>query len=224
MTPSKANPTEKPGKKPLPSDVLHPEPGMVLDVNRPDLIEACQRGEDDAFRALFESHGDRVYSIAFRYSGDSAAAMDIAQETFLKLLSNIRQFRGEASFESWLYRLVVNNCLDYYRRQRRFLPVADDVLDTFRAPREGALGELLREERQERVQQAVAHLPEDQRIVVVLRYTEGLSYDEIADLLGCRKGTVASRLNRAHKSLERRLSHLRSVGQESVKHGKVLQH
>ena len=71
--------------------------------------------------------------------------------------------------------------------------------------------DLLREEQEERVQQVVAQLPEEQRMVVVLRYTDGLSYEEIADLLGCRRGTVASRLNRAHKALERRLSHLRKV-------------
>jgi RNA polymerase sigma-70 factor, ECF subfamily len=198
---------------------------MVLGVNHREVIEACQRGEDDAFRVLFETHKDRVYSIALRYAGDSAAAMDIAQETFLKLLSNIGQFRGDASFESWLYRLVVNSCLDYHRRRRRFLPLLDDALDDalerFRAPRESALHDLLREEQQERVQQVVAQLPEEQRIVVVLRYTEGLSYEDIADLLGCRRGTVASRLNRAHKALERRLSHLRAERLGTVRQGKV---
>ena len=85
----------------------------------------------------------------------------------------------------------------------------EEALDVFRAPSESALHDLLREEQEERVQQVVAQLPEEQRIVVVLRYTDGLSYEEIADLLGCRRGTVASRLNRAHKALERRLSHLR---------------
>jgi RNA polymerase sigma-70 factor (ECF subfamily) len=179
------------------------------DVNHIDVIQACQRGDDEAFRVLFETHKDRVYSIALRYAGDSAAAMDIAQDTFLKLLSNIGQFRGDSSFESWLYRLVVNCCLDYHRRRRRFLPMLEEVLDGFRETRESALNELLREEQEERVQQVVAQLPEEQRIVVVLRYTEGLSYEEIADVLGCRRGTVASRLNRAHKALERRLSHLR---------------
>jgi RNA polymerase sigma-70 factor (ECF subfamily) len=143
--------------------------------------------------------------------------MDIAQDTFLKLLSNIGQFRGDASFESWLYRLVVNSCLDYHRRRRRFLPLLDealdDALDRFRAPGESALEDMLRDEQEERVQQVVAQLPEEQRIVVVLRYTEGLSYEEIAELLGCRRGTVASRLNRAHKALERRLSSLRKVRQ-----------
>jgi len=196
---------------------------MVLDVghrdvNHRDVIEACQRGEEDAFRVLFETHKDRVYSIALRYAGDSAAAMDISQDTFLKLLSSIGQFRGEANFESWLYRLVVNTCLDYHRRRRRFLPLLDealdDVVDRFRTPREGALHDLLREEQTDRVQQVVAQLPEDQRMVVVLRYTEGLSYEEIADLLGCRRGTVESRLNRAHKALERRLGHLRKVKQQ----------
>ena len=211
--------SENEGKKPRFSGVLPDEFGMVLgvghrDVNQLDVIRACQSGDEEAFRVLFETHKDRVYSIALRYAGDSAAAMDIAQETFLKLLSNIRQFRGDASFESWLYRLVVNSCLDYHRRRRRFLPLLEEALDVFRAPREDALHDLLREEQEERVQQVVAQLPEEQRIVIVLRYTEGLSYEDIADLLGCRRGTVASRLNRAHKALERRLSHLRKVRQQ----------
>jgi RNA polymerase sigma-70 factor (ECF subfamily) len=206
-------PSEKPGKKPSSLNVLPGEFGMVLGVNHRDVIEACQRGDDEAFRVLFETHKDRVYSIALRYSGDATAAMDIAQDTFVKLLSNIGQFRGDSSFESWLYRLVVNTCLDHHRKRRRFLPLLEDgldqALDVFRGPRESALHDLLREEQEERVQQLVAQLPEEQRIVVVLRYTDGLSYEEIADLLGCRRGTVASRLNRAHKALERRLSHLR---------------
>lgn len=206
---------EKEGKKPGAPGVLPDESGMVQGVIHHEVVEACRRGDDDAFRLLFETHKDRVYSIALRYAGDSAAAMDISQDTFVKLLSSIQQFRGDASFESWLYRLVVNSCLDYHRRRRRFLPLLDEALDTavekFRASRESALHDLLREEQEERVQQVVAQLPEDQRIVVVLRYTEGRSYEEIADLLGCRRGTVASRLNRAHKALERRLSHLRKV-------------
>jgi RNA polymerase sigma-70 factor (ECF subfamily) len=205
--------TQKAGKKLLPAAVLPDELGMVQGVNHREVIEACQRGDDDAFRVLFETHKDRVYSIALRYAGDSAAAMDIAQDTFVKLLSSIQQFRGEASFESWLYRLVVNLCLDHHRRGRRFLPLMDDVLDMLRAPRENALSDMLREEQEERVQLLVAQLPEEQRIVVVLRYTEGRSYEEIAELLHCRRGTVASRLNRAHKALERRLSHLRKVRQ-----------
>jgi RNA polymerase sigma-70 factor (ECF subfamily) len=180
---------------------------MVLDANDREVIEACQHGDYDAFRLLFETHKDRVYSIALRYSGDAAEAMDIAQETFLKLLSSIQEFRGDSGFESWLYRIVVNRCLDHQRRSRKVMPFIGDLLDAA----ESALNKLLRAEVESDVQSIVGKLPPEQRIVVVLRYTEGLSYEEIAVILNCSKGTVASRLNRAHSVLERRLSHLRGV-------------
>jgi RNA polymerase sigma-70 factor (ECF subfamily) len=179
---------------------------MVLEGNDWELIEACQRGDYDAFRLLFETHKDRVYSIALRYSGDRAAAMDIAQDTFLKLLSSIQDFRAEASFESWLYRIVVNRCLDHQRRARRLIPFLGSLLEAVSAPSEGALQKLLRAEVETDVQRVVGKLPPEQRIVVVLRYTEGLAYDDIAAILGCSAGTVASRLNRAHKVLERKLA------------------
>jgi RNA polymerase sigma-70 factor, ECF subfamily len=177
---------------------------MVVDTGH-DVIAACQRGEEDAFRELFESHKDKVYSIALRYSGDRAAAMDIAQDTFLKLMDRIGQFRGESSFDSWLYRLVVNSCMDYRRRKKRWLPMMEEFFDGFRAPEPTALQDLMQDERQQQVQDIVSKLAPDHRMIVVLRYTEGLSYEEIADLLNCSRGTVASRLNRAHKVLERRL-------------------
>jgi RNA polymerase sigma-70 factor (ECF subfamily) len=178
---------------------------MVLDANDQELTEACQRGDRDAFRQLFEGYKDKVYSIALRYSGDPSVAMDIAQDTFLKLFSSIRDFRRDANFESWLYRMVVNRCLDHYRGRRRLTA----LLDLFRAPDETALSRLLRSEKEREVQRVVAKLPGEQRIVVILRYSEGLSYEEIAEILNCSIGTVSSRLNRAHKILERRLSHLR---------------
>lgn len=185
---------------------------MVLHGNDPEVIEGCQRGEHDAFAALFEANKDKVYSIALRYSGDPVAAMDIAQETFLKLLSRIVDFRGDASFETWLYRMVVNSCLDYQRRRRRLMPLIGEFLDAFRSPQEPVLNGMLREEMQRSVQRVVGKLPPEQRIVVILRYTEELSYDEIASILGCSTGTVASRLNRAHKTLERKLSRFAGGG------------
>jgi RNA polymerase sigma-70 factor, ECF subfamily len=184
--------------------------GMVLNANEPqvieDVIEACRSGDSDAFRALFESYKDRVYSIALRYSGNPAVAMDIAQDTFLKLLSRIGDYRSEASFDSWLYRLVVNSCIDDQRRGRRMTPFLDGLLDAVCAPAESILNKLMRVETSRRVQDVVARLAPEHRMVIVLRYTEGLSYDEIARIQGCSPGTVASRLNRAHKILERRLS------------------
>src|ERR1019366_5634369 len=122
---------------------------MVLEGNDREVIAGCQRGDSDAFRALFESHKDKVYSIALRFSGNPAVAMDIAQDTFLKLLSSIQDFRGDASFDSWLYRLVVNRCLDYQRRGRRLIPFLEGLFDAVCSPRETVLHGMLRAERQE---------------------------------------------------------------------------
>jgi RNA polymerase sigma-70 factor (ECF subfamily) len=173
-----------------------------------ELVGACQRGERDAFRALFEAYRGKVYSIALRFAGDEATAMDIAQDTFLKLFSSIRDFRGDSSLETWIYRLVVNSCLDHRRRGWRLMPLIDEFAATLRAPSTSSLDDLLRTERGERVRAAIDRLPADLRIAVVLRYTEGLSYEEIAEVLGCAVGTIASRLNRAHKKLERWLAHV----------------
>jgi RNA polymerase sigma-70 factor (ECF subfamily) len=180
---------------------------MVLEGSEHELLESCRRGEREGFRALFETYKAKVYSVALRFAGDEATAMDIAQDTFVKLFSSIRDFRGDAAFETWVYRLVVNCCLDHQRRQRRLLPLAAEILASLRASSD-ALAEMLRNELRGRVRSAVDRLPPALRLVIVLRYTEGLSYEQIADVLGCSSGTVASRLNRAHKMLERRLAHL----------------
>lgn len=184
---------------------------MVLEGSERELVEACQRGDRDAFRALFEAYRNKVYSVALRFAGEEAAAMDIAQDTFVKLFSCIRDFRGESGFETWVYRMVVNSCLDQKRRTRRLVPLADELMATLRASGD-ALAQMLRDEIGNRVRAAVEKLPPDLRIVIVLRYTEGLAYDRIAEVLACAPGTVASRLNRAHKALERRLTHLAKGG------------
>jgi len=175
---------------------------MVLERSELELVAACRRGERDAFRDLFELYKDKVYSVALRFAGQPAEAMDIAQDTFLKLFSSLRDFRGESRLETWIYRLVVNRCLDHRRRARRWLPLADAF--GLRASSD-TLAAVLRAERNGRVEAAVNQLAPDLRIAVVLRYTEGMSYDEIAEVLGCAPGTVASRLHRAHKLLEKGL-------------------
>lgn len=188
---------------------------MVLEGSEQELVAACRRGEREAFRALFEIYRDRVYSIALRYSGDEIAAMDIAQDTFLKLFASIQKFRGDAAFQTWIYRLVVNSCFDHKRRARRLVPLAAGFLATLRASAD-SLADLLRSEVRTSVRKAVDRLSPALRMVVVLRYTEGLSYEEIAVVLGCSEGTVASRLNRAHKALGRRLAHLANGGDRHV--------
>jgi len=100
---------------------------------------------------------------------------------------------------------VVNSCVDHRRRTWRILPLADHFQQTLRDPGD-SLKEMLRTERGGQVRAAVERLSPDLRMVIVLRYTEGLSYEQIAQALGCSEGTVASRLNRAHKRLEQRLT------------------
>jgi RNA polymerase sigma-70 factor (ECF subfamily) len=177
---------------------------MVLERSERELVEAGRRGDRDAQRELFEQHRDRVYSIALRFSGDESVAMDIAQDTFVKLFAALPGFRGEAALQTWIYRLTVNCCFDYKRRTRRLAPLTDVLLATLRASAD-ALGDLLRQEACSDLQSAIERLSPALRMVIVLRYTEGLSYEAIAAALNCSEGTVASRLNRAHKSLESKL-------------------
>jgi RNA polymerase sigma-70 factor (ECF subfamily) len=178
---------------------------MVLEETGSELIESCRRGEPAAFRDLFERYKDKVYSIALRYSGEPETAEDIAQDTFVKLFAAIANFRGDSSFESWLYRMVVNSCFDHKRKRRRFLPLISGMLEAIRDPRAGALDDAVRAETSACVRRVVDLLPAEQRMVVVLRYTECLSYEQIGEAMGCSPGTVASRLNRVHKLLGKRL-------------------
>ena len=179
---------------------------MVLEGSEQELVAACRRGDPEAFRELFETYKDKIYSVALRFAGDPAAAMDIAQDTFVKLFSSIRDFRGDSAFETWVYRVVANRCLDRRRKYGRLIPMAQEFIATLRSP-DNALAGLLEAEMRGRVRSAVSRLRPDLRIVVALRYSQGMSYDQIGEVLGISSGTVASRLFRAHKKLERSLAH-----------------
>jgi RNA polymerase sigma-70 factor (ECF subfamily) len=178
------------------------------------VIEACQQGDRDAFRCLFEAYKDKVFSIAvYSSGGDRTLAEDITQQVFLKLFTAIRQFRGDSEFTTWLYRLVVNACLDERRRLRRLLPWETTQTGTTVAM--SNLSDKRPQERQyarlevaEAVRVAIEELKPKFRLPMLLKYIEGLSYEEIAEVMGCSKGTVASRLNRGHSQLAKRLSHL----------------
>src|SRR6185437_6741223 len=107
-------------------------PQTVLQSAEREMVARCRQGDRDAFRTLFETYKNKVYSVALRFAGEEAAAMDIAQDTFVKLFSCIRDFRGESGFETWVYRMVVNSCLDQKRRTRRLVPLADELMATLR--------------------------------------------------------------------------------------------
>ena len=173
------------------------------------VIEACQQGDRAAFQLLFETYKDKVFSIAvYSSGGDRAVADDVTQQIFLKLFTAIRQFRGDSEFTTWLYRLVVNACLDEHRRRRRLLPLGET--GDMRNPSEKKPQEkqYARREVSEAVQAAIGELKPKFRLPILLKYIEGLSYEEIATVMGCSKGTVASRLNRGHSQLAKLLAHL----------------
>jgi RNA polymerase sigma-70 factor (ECF subfamily) len=147
----------------------------------------------------------------------------VTQQVFLKLFTRIGGFRHESNFKTWLYRLVANECMDEFRKSRRLIP-----LDFFRPASgeerdedRGAVEikdwrqEPLQEERLARLEvseaviAALAQLKPKLRMAIVLKYFEDLSYEQMAETLGCSMGTVASRLNRGHKELARRLWRLK---------------
>jgi RNA polymerase sigma-70 factor (ECF subfamily) len=174
------------------------------------VIEACQQGDRDAFRVLFETYRDRVYSIAvYSVGGDSSIADDVTQQIFLKLFTAIKQFRGDSEFTTWLYRLVVNACMDERRRRRRLLSWGETFAMHDPADKKPQEKQYAQSEVAEAVRMAISQLKPKFRMPILLKYMEGLSYEEIANVMGCSKGTVASRLNRGHGQLARTLSHLR---------------
>src|ERR1044072_8659677 len=174
------------------------------------VINACQEGDRDAFRVLFETYKDKVYSIGvYSSGGDATFADDVTQQIFLKLFTAIKQFRGDSEFTTWLYRLVVNACMDERRRRRRLLPFGEVFAmkhPSEKNPQEKQYGKT---EVAEAVRSAIAQLKPKFRLPILLKYIEGLSYEEIAQVMGCSKGTVASRLNRGHGQLAKKLTQYR---------------
>ena len=174
------------------------------------VIKACQRGDREAFRMLFEAYKDRVFSIAVFSIGDRAIADDVTQQIFLKLFTAIGQFRGDSEFTTWLYRMVVNACLDERRRRRRLVAWGETVAMRNPSEKKPQERQYACREIAEAVRTAISQLKPKFRLPILLKYIEGLSYDEIASVMGCSKGTVASRLNRAHGELAKRLAYLRN--------------
>jgi len=174
------------------------------------LLDASRKGDADAFRRLFDEHKDRVYSFALYLSRSETMAKDLTQQTFVCVLARVGEFRGNAKLSTWLYRLVMNLYSDEYRRQRRWMPltaVRPSQIMSEKSPQEKRFAEM---EIALAVKHAIESLKPRLRAAVALKYLDNLSYQEIAEVLGCSIGTVASRLNRGHKLLARSLAYLRS--------------
>lgn len=194
---------------------------MTIEDPDRDLVKACQDPGSDAFEpafsALYEKYRDRVYNIAWRVTGDPVEAMDVCQDTFTMLLKKISSFHFDSKFSSWLYRIVVNSSIDSKRRagsrRRREVefPRFSDEDRPFTLEDKDAQApdqEMVQKEREKMVHQAIQKLSPKLRPVVVLRYMQALSYEDIASVLQVSLGTVKSRLARAHLALNRHLARL----------------
>jgi RNA polymerase sigma-70 factor (ECF subfamily) len=171
------------------------------------LIASAQKGDARAFNQLVLLYQSMVYNLAYRILGDPDAAADATQDAFLSAFKAMRKFRG-GSFKAWLLRIVTNACYDQLRSKQRKptdslddLPVEHDHVRYLRDPAEQPDEFVERQELSEVIQRGIRSLPADQRIVVVLSDVQGLSYQEIAQVMGLSLGTVKSRLSRGRTKL-----------------------
>lgn len=177
--------------------------GQTAPVEPPDdyLVRQAQAGYLDAFELLLVRHRDRAYRIALRLLGDRAEAEDVAQDSMVQAWQSLPGFRGDASFSSWLYRIVVNKSRDAQRRHRPTL-VLEAPENAGQLPSgPDPAGVVEGQARTDALRAAIAALPFDQRAPLVLREFEGRSYAEIASILGLSETVARGRLARARQHL-----------------------
>lgn len=171
-----------------------------------DLLARLRTRDPRAFEELVRAHQHRVFAVAVRMLGNAAEAEEVAQEVFLRVHRSIEEFRGDAKLSTWLYTIASRLCFNRLAApERRYGRAEEDALDRVPSERADSGAELERTEMQAALRQAIAELPEERRIVVVLRDLEGLAYEEIASVLGLELGTVRSRLHRARMDLKAKL-------------------
>ena len=175
------------------------------------LVLRAKSGDDEAFTRLMRDNEKRIYNLTLRMTGNPDDAMDLAQEAFLNAWRGLKFFKGDCAFSTWIYRLASNACIDFLRRQKRRqdisapMPVDEeddrppDIPDDRFQPEQ----ELERQELRTAVSAGLNHLSNEHRQVLVMREINGLSYQEIADILDLEAGTVKSRIARARNSLRK---------------------
>ena len=187
---------------------------MTEEAGDRELVRSAQRGDGQAFRRLVEKYQRRVYQLALGMLKDPDDAMDIAQETFVRVHRYLPSFKGDSSFFTWTYRIAMNLCLDAQRRKGRAERV--DVEQGDEAEIEAAMDppshalagpqrQALNQELKGKIEEALQGLSENHRAILLLRELEGLSYEELAKVLGIRKGTVMSRLFHARLKMQNKL-------------------
>ena len=180
-----------------------------------ELVLAVRNGDSDAFRTLFERYNRRAYALAFGVLRNQDDALDVVQDAFIKAHKYLDKFEGNSSFYTWLYRIVMNLAIDHLRKHRRVKPVElDETRIEDHAAGDVLLPQILGgnpgralvdKEIRARIDRALDELSENHRAVLVMRELEGMSYEEMAQAMGCSKGTIMSRLFHARRNMQKRL-------------------
>lgn len=180
--------------------------------NDGELVRRCRTGDPEAFQELVAKYYQKVYMLVLGILHDHEDALEVAQEVFCKAYKSIQGFHGGSAFYTWLYRIAVNQGIDYHRRQRREARELRDsvsgALDPCGDQGKDPYDALEIKERMNRLIEALEVLTPEHKAVIVLRAVEGLSYKEISSILGCSEGTVMSRLHYARKKLQEKLGPL----------------
>jgi RNA polymerase sigma-70 factor (ECF subfamily) len=177
-----------------------------------ELVTRATAGDVDSFNQLVTRWERPIYALAYRTLGREEDARDVVQEAFLRAFRGLKGFKGQAKFSSWLYRITLNLCRDWIRRERRApivqLPEGTDPVDLADervAPTESVEELVARREMSSAVARAMAELPEEQRTAIMLKEYHGLTFQEIAEMLDCPLSTVKTRLYQGLSVLRRRL-------------------
>jgi RNA polymerase sigma-70 factor (ECF subfamily) len=180
------------------------------------LVARVQKGDQRAFDLLVLKHQHKIMSLISRYVHDMAEVQDVAQETFIKAYRALKNFRGDSQFYTWLYRIAVNTAKNHLVSQGRRPPAQDvDVDDAEHIGASGSLKDIAtperliaRDELKAVVFEAIEQLPDELRTAITLRELEGMSYDEISEVMDCPIGTVRSRIFRARESIDKAMAPL----------------
>ncbi len=187
------------------------------------LLRKARDGDPEAFERLMSEMEPMVWRICWHYTGDRENASDCGQEAMIRVWRSLRDFREDCAFESWVYRIAANCCLDWGRKAgRRRETSLEEMAEAGYDPADPAPGteeEALRRDEHARLRQEIAELPEEQRDALVLTQLEGKSYEETAALLGGSPGTVKSRVNRARSRLREIFREEEPIAVDSVQQG-----
>jgi RNA polymerase sigma-70 factor (ECF subfamily) len=175
------------------------------------LIEKAIKGDESSFEALILSCQKKAWNIAIQYMRNQSDAMDVLQECFIKIFRNLKNFKGDSRFDTWVYRIMVNTCKDFLRKNEKthrneIYFISNDDEEYVREIPSGEPSPEERLSRQETIEElleCMEQLPFDHKEVIVLRDIQNLSYDEISEILSTSLGTVKSRINRARSNLKK---------------------